>query len=77
MEFIRIATVRDKYLEHEIFPGQGITREFSGWPGKFRKVLESQGKVRDFGKYIYGRHSSENLFILVKRGKDIHSHEIV
>ena len=29
-------------------PGQGIVREFRGWPGKFRKDLESQGKVREF-----------------------------
>ena len=32
-----------KYLENEIFPGQGKVREFYGWPGKFRKDLESQG----------------------------------
>ena len=25
----------------------------------------------------YGRQSSENLVILFKRGKDVHSHEIV
>ena len=25
------------------FPGQGKVREFCGWPGKFRKDLESQG----------------------------------
>ena len=30
------------------FPGQGKVREFCGWPGKFRKDLESQGKVREF-----------------------------
>ena len=34
----------------KIFPGQGKVREFSGWPGKFRKDLESQGKVREFEK---------------------------
>ena len=28
--------------------GQGKVREFCGWPGKFRKDLESQGKVREF-----------------------------
>ena len=31
-----------------IYPGQGKVREFCGWPGKFRKDLESQGKVREF-----------------------------
>ena len=32
----------------KIFPGQGKVREFCGWPGKFRKDLESQEKVREF-----------------------------
>ena len=27
----------------KFFPGQGKVREFCGWPGKFRKDLESQG----------------------------------
>ena len=30
------------------FPGQGKVREFFGWSGKFRKNLESQGKVGEF-----------------------------
>ena len=30
------------------FPGQEKVREFCGWPGKFRKDLESLGKVRKF-----------------------------
>ena len=62
----------------KFFPGQGKVREFCGWPGKFKKDLESQGKVREFEKKNgYGRQSSENLFILFKLGKDVHSHEIV
>ena len=32
------------------FQGQGKVREYCGWPGKFRKHLESQGKVREFEK---------------------------
>ena len=32
----------------KFFPGQGKVREFCRWPGKFRKDLESQGKVREF-----------------------------
>ena len=32
----------------KFFPGQGKVREFCCWPGKFRKDLESQGKVREF-----------------------------
>ena len=27
---------------------QGKVREFCGWSGKFKKDLESQGKVREF-----------------------------
>ena len=34
----------------KFFPGQGKVREFCGWSGKFRKDLESQGKVREFIK---------------------------
>ena len=59
------------------FPGQGKVREFCGWSGKFRKDLESQGKVREFEINGYGRQTSENLFIPFKRGKDVLSHEIV
>ena len=61
----------------KFFPGQGKVREFCGWPGNFRKDLESQGKVREFENNGYGWQSSENLFILFKRGKHVLSHEIV
>ena len=38
-----------KYIwKMNFFPGQEKVREFSGWPGKFRLDLESQGKVREF-----------------------------
>ena len=62
----------------KFFPGQGKVREFCGWSGKFRKDLESRGKVRelenkwlwqaDFKKFIY-------LFILFKKGKDVLSQD--
>ena len=61
----------------KFFPGQGKVREFCGWSGKFRKDLENQGKVKKLKINGYGRQSSENLFILFKRGKDVLSHEIV
>ena len=32
----------------KFFSRSGKNREFCGWPGKFRKNLESQGKVREF-----------------------------
>ena len=38
------------------------------------KVWEKSGIVKING---YGKQSSENLFILFKRGKDVHSHEIL
>ena len=58
------------------FPGQGKVREFCGWSGKFRKDLENQGKVRELeNKWLW--QTSDYIFILFKRGKDILSHEIV
>ena len=38
------------------------------------KVRKKSGKLKING---YGRQSSENWFILFKRGKDVLSHEIV
>ena len=38
------------------------------------KVREKSGKLKING---YGRQSSEKLFLLFKRGKDVHSHETV
>ena len=47
----------------KFFPGQGKVSEFCGHAGKFRKDLESQGKVREFEKKNgYGRQSLENSF---------------
>ena len=46
----RVSTVSEKYLENDFFPGQGKVREFCGCPVKFRKDLESQGKVGEFEK---------------------------
>ena len=42
--------------------------------GRTWKVREKSGNLNING---YGRQSSENLLILFKRGKDVHSHEIV
>ena len=53
----------------KFFQGQGKVREFCGWSGKFRKDLESHGKVRELKKNGYGRQSSENFFILFKGKK--------
>ena len=61
----------------KFFPGQGKVKGFCGWAGNFRKDLESREKSGNMKIHGYGRQSSENLFILFKRGKDVHSHEIV
>ena len=43
--------------------------------------LNRTWKIREMSVNLkingYGRQSSDNLFILFKRGKDVHSHEIV
>ena len=68
-EFIRVAMVREKYQENDKFPGQGRVREFYGWSGKFRKDLESQGKVREF-KNKWLRQADFRKFIYsVQEGK--------
>ena len=41
---------------------------------EIEKGLEKSGNLKING---YGRQSSENLFILFKRGKDVQSHEVV
>ena len=61
----------------KFFSGQGKVREFCGWPGNLEsnwKVRKKSGNLKING---YGRQSSENLFILLKRGKNVDSHEIV
>ena len=60
----------------KLFPGQGKIREFCGLSGKFRKALESQGKVREFeNKWMW--QADLRKLILFKREKDVLSHEIV
>ena len=68
-----------KVWKMKFFPGQGKVREFCGWPGKFRKDLEGQGKVRDFEKkwlwkalfrkFICSRE--ERMYILMRYSKPI------
>ena len=70
--------VREKYLKNEVFSRSGKkVREFGGWSGKFRKDLESQGKVREFENKWLWHADFRSLCILFKRGKDVLSHEIV
>ena len=52
----------------KFFPGLGKVREFCGWPGKFRKDLERQGKVREFEKNGCGRQFSEIYSLQEEKG---------
>ena len=75
---IRVATVREKYLENEIF---FQVREKSGnfvdGQGNLERIWKVREKSRNLKINGYGRQSSENLFILCKRGKEVLPHEIV
>ena len=66
----RVATVREKYLENDFFPGQGKVREFPGWPEKFRKDLENQGKVREFENKWLWQAVFRKLIYSVQEGKE-------
>ena len=70
----RVATVREKYLENEFFSMSGNFVDGQGNLERTWKVREKSGNLKIIG---YGRQTSENSFILFKRGKDLHSHEIV
>ena len=75
---IRVATVREKYLKNEkIFQVREKSGNFVAGKGNLErtwKVREKSGNLKIHG---YGSQSSENLFILFKRGRDVLSHEIV
>ena len=68
-----VATVRQKYLEHEFFSRSGKSQ---GTLWMAREILKELGKSGNSKINGFGRQSSENLFILFKRGKDVLSHEI-
>ena len=60
-----------------VFPGQGKVREFCGWPAKFRKDLESQGKVRQFENKWLWEAVFRKFIYSVQKEKDVHSHVVV
>ena len=70
----RVATVREKYLENEIFSRPGKSRGILLMAREIEKGLGKSGNLKING---YGRQSSENLFILFKSRKDVLSDEIV
>ena len=45
--------------------------------GNIKRTLKVGEKSENLKINGYSRQFSENLFILFKRGKDVHSHEIV
>ena len=45
--------------------------------GNLERTWKVRGKSGNLKINGYGRQSSKNLFILFKRRKDVHSHEIV
>ena len=53
----------------KFFPGQGKVREFCGWPVKFRKDLESQGKVREFENKWLWQAVFRKFIYSVQKGK--------
>ena len=60
---LRVATFREKYLENEIFfQVGGKVREFCGWPGTFRKDLESPGKVREYENKMAMASSLQKIY---------------
>ena len=60
--------VRGNYLENDIFSRSGKSQ------GIMWMVREKSGNLKIYG---YGRQTSENLFILFKREKDVLLHEVV
>ena len=63
----RVVTVREKYLENEILSRSGNFVDSQGNLDRTWKVRKKSGNLKING---YGMQSSENLFILFKRGKD-------
>ena len=60
----------------KFFSGQGKVREFCGLSGKFRKDLESQGKVREFeNKWLW--QADYRFVYSFQEGKDAVSREII
>ena len=73
-QIYRVATVRDKYLENEIFSRSGKSQGILWMVREIEKGLGKSGNLKING---CGKQTSENLFILFKREKDVLSHEIV
>ena len=76
-QYGRVATVREKYMENEIFSRSGKSQGICGRLGKFRMDLESQGKVWEFENKWLWQADFRKFIYSVKREKDVLSHEVI
>ena len=53
------------------FPGPEKVGEFFGWPGKFRKNLESEGNVREFENKWLWQAVFRTFIYSVQKGKGL------
>ena len=68
-QYGRVATVREKYLENEIFSRSGKSQGICGRLGKFRMDLESQGKVKEFENKWLWQADFRKFIYSVQEGK--------
>ena len=70
--------VREKYLENvNFFQVSEKSGNFVDGQGNLERTWKFREKSGNLKINGYGRQSSENLFILFRRGKDVHSHEVI
>ena len=69
--------IREKYLENHFFQVREKSGNFVDGQENLKRTWKVREKSGNSKINCYGRQSSENLFILFKRGKNVLSHEIV
>ena len=69
--------VREKYMEWNFFQVREKSGKFVDGQRNLERTWKVSEKSGNLKINVYGRQTSENLFILFKRGKDVLSHEIV
>ena len=60
----------------KIFSGEGKSGNFVDGQRNLERTWKVREKSGNLKINSYGRQYSENLLILFKRGKDVHTHEI-
>ena len=72
----RVATVREKYLENEIFSRSGKkSGNFVDGQGNLERIWKVRKKSGNLKINCYGRH--RKFVYSVQEGKGLHFHEIV